>query len=111
MWKATNMDLLIRVELMRKEKDKKEEQHVAEIAEVIVEMKGSTIVVFWEAKIKLAEDVANARSWNGADWHEALAKLTSESVNTSRDPVGQLKVRGEVEETKNVPRDNIQAVV
>lgn len=86
-WKATNEDLLKRVELLSKEKDEKEDEHVAEIAEVIVEVKGSVAMAIWEAKNKLAEDVANAGSWNVADWHEALAKLTGEPVNIVQDHV------------------------
>lgn len=40
-WKATNKDHLMRVELLRKEKAEKEEEHGVEIAKV----KGSDVVV------------------------------------------------------------------
>lgn len=64
------------MEKLVKEKAEKEEEHVAEIVEVINEVKSSTIEAVWEAKIKMAYDVENAGSWNVAGWHEALAKLT-----------------------------------
>ena len=34
------------------------------MGKVIVEVKGSVVMAVMEAKIKLAEDVANAGSWN-----------------------------------------------
>lgn len=55
---------------------------------MITEVKGSTVVVFWEAKIKLTEDVSNMGSWNVAGWREVLAKLNGKPVNTIQDLVG-----------------------
>lgn len=49
--------------------------------------------------IKLAEDVANAGSWNQARWHATLAQLTSEPVNTSQDPEEQQPKETEEEKT------------
>lgn len=63
-WKATNKDLLMMVELLRKEKAEKVEEHVVVITEVIAKVKGSFLVAVWEAKIKLPDDVANAGFWN-----------------------------------------------
>ena len=46
MWKATNDDHLKRMELLSKEKAEKEDEHAAEIEEVIVEVKsGATIAI------------------------------------------------------------------
>lgn len=80
-WKATNEDLWRRVELLSKEKAEKEEEHAAEIPEVITEVKGSAVVAIFEANIKLVMDVANTGSWNVVGWYEVLDKLTGENVN------------------------------
>lgn len=61
-WKETNEDLLKKEEILSKEKANNEEEHAAEIDEVIAEVKRSVVVVVWEAKVKLAEDVASAGS-------------------------------------------------
>lgn len=110
-WKPTNEDLLMSLELLRKEKDEKEEECVAEIAEGIAEVRGSVVVAVWEAKIKLAEDVANTGSWNVVGCYEALDKLTGELFNTIQDPAKQLKVGGEEEEAEKVPGGDDQTVV
>lgn len=54
-----NMDLIHRVEKLRNEKAKREEEHAQKIKEVIVELKSSFVEAFWEAKINLVEDVVN----------------------------------------------------
>lgn len=41
-------------------------------------MKPRPVSMRWEAIIKLAEDIKNARSLDVTGWHEALAKLTGE---------------------------------
>ena len=79
----------MRVELLSKEKDEKEEEHVAEMEEVIAKVKSSATIVVWETKIRLAEDVSNAGSWDLTGWREPLAKLTSKLMNTSQDPKEQ----------------------
>lgn len=71
---------------MRKEKAKKEEEHVAKMDEVITKFKASTFMVVWEAKIKLVVDVANIGTWNLARWHATLAELKGKPVKTSREP-------------------------
>lgn len=101
----------MRFELLSKQKAKKEQERVAEIAEVIPKVKGSAVVVVWEARIKDAQDVVNAGSWNVASCHESLAKLTREPVNTNQDPIGKLKVRGQEKEAENVLGDDNQAKV
>lgn len=75
--------------MLRKEKAEKEEDHVVEMEEVITEVKSSAAIIVWESKIRLAEDVTNARSWDLTGWREALAKLIGKLVNTSQDPEGQ----------------------
>lgn len=37
---------------------------MVEMDEVITEVKKSVVVAIWKAKIKLVEDLENARSWN-----------------------------------------------
>lgn len=64
------------MELLSKEKAKKEEERAANIEDVITEVKTSVVIAIWEANIKHVEDVANAGSWNLVGWCEALAKLT-----------------------------------
>lgn len=59
-WKTTNKYLIMRVEMLRKEKVEKNEEHVSGITEVITEVKGNVVVVVWEAMIKIVEDVANS---------------------------------------------------
>lgn len=59
-----NKDLLKRVEKLVKEKVEKKEELAADIAEVIVVVKGSVAVDIWETKIKLVDDMANAGSKN-----------------------------------------------
>lgn len=54
------------MEKLTKEKVKKEEEHVVEMGGVITKVKVS-VVAIWEAKIKLAEDLENAGSWNVAE--------------------------------------------
>ena len=88
MWKATNEYLLKRVELWRKEKAEKEEEHIAEMEEVIAEAKVNAVVAVWEAKIKLAKYVANAGSQNLVWWWAALSQLTGEPMNTIQDAEG-----------------------
>ena len=98
-WKATNEDFLKRVDLLSKEKAKKEEEHVEEMEKVIVEGKSSAAMAVWETKIKLVKEIANTGSWDLAGRREALAKLTSKLVNNSHDPEGQLSRVDEVEKT------------
>ena len=81
-----NKEILQSVEKISKEKSKKEEEHVDEMDEVIAEVKTSTTVAVWEAKIKLVEVLDNARSWNVVGWHEALDMLTNKLVDASQDP-------------------------
>ena len=50
---------------------------------MIVEVKASATLAVWEAKIKLAEDVANAGSYNLAEWRVTLAELKDGSIKTS----------------------------
>lgn len=50
------------MELLSKEKAKKEEEHAAKMDDVIVDVKASATVAVREAKVKLAEDVENAGS-------------------------------------------------
>lgn len=110
-WKSTNEDLLMKVELLSKEKVEKGEEHATEMQEVIVEVRSSVVVAVWEAKINVAEDVANVGSWNVASQLETLAKLTSELVNTGQDPVKQLQVRGDEEGAEKVLGVDDQFVV
>lgn len=63
---ATNKEFLKRVEKLIKEKEEKEEEHVAEIKKEIIEARSSVVELFWEAKFKLAEDIENAGSWDAA---------------------------------------------
>lgn len=74
---------------MSKEKVEKEEQHAVEMDEEIAKVKTSDVAVVWKGMIKLAEEMANAGSWNLSRWHATLAKLTGEPVNTIKDPKGQ----------------------
>lgn len=84
-------ELLQKVEKLTKEKAEKEKKHVAEMDNVIAEVRMSAAIAVWEAEIKLAEDLCNARSWNVKGWQEASGKLTSEPAGTSQDPALQLK--------------------
>lgn len=86
-WKATNEDLVKRVEILIKEKVEKEEEHDEKIMEVIAEVNANTDVDVWEAKIKL----------DGC--RTTLAKLKGEPVNTSEDPEGQQSKMNEEEKT------------
>lgn len=98
----TNEDLLKRVELLSKEKDEKEEEHDVEMEEVIAKVKSNVVMVVWETKIKLDEDVVNVGSLDLVGWREALDKLNAKLVNTSQDPEGQLsKVDGMEKTTSN----------
>ena len=62
MWKATNKDMLRRVELLSKEKSEMKEEHVLEMEEVITDAKEGVVVAVWEAKICPAEVLENASS-------------------------------------------------
>lgn len=81
MWRATNVDLLRKVELLSKEKTENAEEHAAEMDEVIAETKAGAVVAVWEAKLKLAKDIENVGFLNVAGWREALAKLIGKLVN------------------------------
>ena len=72
---------------------------------MIAEAKSNATIVVWETKIRLAEDVANAGSWDLTGWRESLAKLTSKLMNTSQDPKEQ---PSKVEEVENVTGDDNQ---
>ena len=74
---------------LTKEKSGKEEEHVVDMDEVIVEVKASAAITIWEAKIKLAEDFENVGSCNVTGWFEALAKLTNKPVGTNYNPALQ----------------------
>ena len=74
------------MEKLCKAKVKKEEEHTLGIEDVIAEVKSNVVEAIWEAKIKLAEDVENVRSWNVAGWREILAKLTGKLVDDGQDP-------------------------
>lgn len=80
---------------MTKEKSGKEEEHVVDMDEVIVEVKASAAITIWEAKIKLAEDFENVGSWNVARWRETLGKLNGEPLGASQNPVLHPKEGGE----------------
>lgn len=54
MWRETNKDLLMMVELLSKENTEKEEEHADEMDVVIVETKSGIFVAVWEANLKLA---------------------------------------------------------
>lgn len=54
------------MEKLSREKVEKEKEHVFEMDDVIDEVRMSAVVVVWEAKINLVEDLENARSWNVA---------------------------------------------
>lgn len=86
MWKANNEDLLKQVEFMSKEEAEKEKEHDAEMANVIAKVKASIVIVVWEAKIRLAEDVSNIGSWNLTRWRATLAELKVEFVKTDEYP-------------------------
>lgn len=49
-WKKTNDDILKQVELLRKKKALKEEEHISKMEEVINEVKTNAVVDVWEAK-------------------------------------------------------------
>ena len=53
------------------------------------------IIAVWEAKIRLAEDLDNASSWDVDGLREALANLTGKPATTTHDPVLQLTGGGE----------------
>lgn len=59
------------------------------MAQAIAKVKASTVIAVWETKIKLAEDVANARSQNLVGWHVTVAKLKGEPIKSSEDPEGR----------------------
>lgn len=61
-WKVTNKDSMKRVEKLSKEKAERDEAHSLKIEKVIIEVKSSVVEAFWEAKIKLVEDMENAGS-------------------------------------------------
>lgn len=64
---------------------------------MIGEVRMSANVAVQEAKIKLAEDIENVRSWNIAGWREALRKLTGKHDSTNQDPKKQQQKVGEEE--------------
>lgn len=49
---------------------------MAEMDEVIAEVRTSTAIAVWEEKVKLTEDLENAGSWNMTGWRDSLGKLT-----------------------------------
>lgn len=53
---------------------------------MIAEARSSVVEVVWEEKIKIAEDIKNAGSWDMTGWHEALAKVTGRPINIFQDP-------------------------
>ena len=71
--------------------------------EVITEVKKSVVVAIWKAKIKLVEDLENARSWNVVGWRGALDKLIGKPIDTSQDPALQPKEGGEKNKTEVAP--------
>lgn len=74
--------------------------------EVIAKANSNAVVTVQEAKIKLAEDVANIGSWDLTGWHTILAQLTGESAKTGQDPERQRPKVGEEEE---IPGDDDQS--
>lgn len=69
------------------------------MVELIAKVKSNAFMAILEAKIKFAEDVANAGSQNLVGWHIALSKLKGEHVNTSEDPEWQQEKANEEEKT------------
>ena len=60
------------MELLSNEKSKKEDEHDVEMVEVIAKVKASIVMALWQDNMKLAEDVANAGTWNLVGWQETL---------------------------------------
>ena len=56
---------------MSKQKVQKEEDHIEDPEEVIVDAKRSAMIAILQAKIKLAEDLENTSSWDMEGWREA----------------------------------------
>lgn len=64
--------------------------------DVIAKVRTSTaVIVVWEEKIKVADDLENAGSQNVTGWCEALGKFTGKPAGTSQDPASQPKEGGE----------------
>ena len=72
--------------------------------EVTVEAEASVDVAIWEAKLKLAEDMANAGFQNLVVWRTTLPQITGEPVNTCQDPKGQQPKAGK--EKKIIGNEN-----
>lgn len=75
------------MELLRKQKVEKEDEHYADLEEVIADAKTSVVMAILEAMIKLAEDLENGGSWDVDDWREALGKLIGNPATANQDPV------------------------
>ena len=73
-----------RVELHSKEKDEKEEDHLLEMERVIFNVKFNVAVAIRKAKIRLAEDLENAGSWDVDGWREAIVKLTGKPTTANQ---------------------------
>lgn len=65
-------------------------------------------MLVWEAKIKLAEDVANVGSWNLVGCHATLAELKGKLIKTSEDPEGQ---QPKADDEKKISGNDDQATV
>lgn len=86
--------------MLIKQKADKEEDHAAEMNEIIVEEKASASVVVQETKIKLVEDLENVGSCDTVGQREALFKLTGNPMKASQDLVlqpeeGEMKEKSE----------------
>ena len=72
---------------MSKQKVEKEEEHLTDLEEVIVDAKTSAALAILQTKIKLDEDLENTSSWDVEGWREAFSKLIDKPVVANEDLV------------------------
>ena len=77
--------------------------------EVISDAKVGDVVVVQEAKIRFAEDLENAGSWDVDSWCEALAKLTSKPATTSQDLLSPRTKGDEMKDAADHDQGKVQA--
>ena len=95
------------MDLLSNHKVEKEEEHLADLEEVIVDAKTSAAIAILQAKINLAEDLENASSWDVEGRREVLAKLIDKSIVANQDPMLMFTGGGEKKVTTDDDQNKI----
>ena len=78
-----------------------------DLEEVIADLKKNVTMAILEAKIKLAEDLENAGSWDVDGWRDELAKLIGKPATANQDPILLLTEGGEKNDAANDEQNKV----